>query len=94
MTARPTLNPATPVERARKDDARRKAAVTIDLLTPTQLAVLGAIAKYPKGTRVTAKLIGYELDIPESAAQQRLIRMQKVGLVKRGGWEIARKVRP
>ena len=70
--------------------ARRARVRLASAPTMSQLAVLGVLAKYPKGTRVTAKLIGYELDIPESAAQQRLIRMQKIGLVRRGGWEVAK----
>jgi DNA-binding MarR family transcriptional regulator len=53
-----------------------------------QLAVLGAIAKQPKGTRVTVKLIASELGISHNTAQIRLTRMERAGLIKRGGWEM------
>lgn len=58
--------------------------------TRSQLAVLGAIAKQPKGTRVTATLIAVELGISDDAAHARLSRMAKLGLVIRSGWEIVR----
>lgn len=57
--------------------------------TRGQLAVLGAIAKQPVGTRVTSKMIAYDLGINENTAQMRLTRMEKAGLIRRGGWEIA-----
>lgn len=57
--------------------------------TREQLAVLGVIAKYPKGTRITVKLVASDLGLSHNTAQLRLARMEKAGLVKRGGWEIA-----
>lgn len=57
--------------------------------TREQLAVLGAIAKQPKGTRVTVTLIAVELGISDDAAHARLSRMAKAGLVRRTGWEVA-----
>lgn len=58
-------------------------------LSREQLAVLGAIAKQPRGTRITGKLIANELGISVDAAHTRIARMKRAGLLKRGGLELA-----
>lgn len=57
--------------------------------TREQLAVLGVIAKQPKGVHITTKLIAHELGIPEQTARNRVSRMKRDGLIRKGGgWEV------
>ena len=72
----------------------RKRVVTLPALpqraTRQQLLVLSIIAKkQAEGERIAAKDLAAQLNVSTNAMQQVLARMERAGLVRRGGWEVA-----
>lgn len=53
-----------------------------------QIAVMRAIEGYPQGTRVTPKMLACDLGVHISTIQRHLYRMEEIGLIRQGGWEV------